>query len=203
MISVIVWFGNNKLTFQRVNKKYRTFSGPEDLLFVELPSIPYVQNFFQDFTFTCEKLKQFVKKYFAKKIVKENVLCVVPCDTTANEKKIIYESFESTFAKNITIVTYNGLLVDSIESRMCISASQRSVTISYFINATEIDKVHLNIATVSKEEIIFSIRQIESKFQLQGTPIFYFNLPPNLKIGTEITDGGLIANIRNILTNKN
>ncbi len=47
MISVIVWFGNNKLTFQRVNKKYRTFSEPEDLLFVELPSIPYVQNFFQ------------------------------------------------------------------------------------------------------------------------------------------------------------
>lgn len=202
MVDVIVWFGNNKLTFQKVNKKYRTFTEPVDLLFVELPSIPFVQNFFQDFSFTCDKLRQFVKSYFSKKLVKENVLCVVPSDTTVNEKRIIVEAFESIFAKNITIVTYNRLLVDSTDSRICISASQRAVTISYFINETEIDKIHISIATVTKEEIDFSIRQLENKYQLDNYPIYSFNLASHLQTGREITDGGLIANLRNVISNK-
>jgi hypothetical protein len=202
MVDVIVWFGNNKLTFQKVNKKYRTFTEPVDLLFVELPSIPFVQNFFQDFSFTCDKLRQFVKSYFSKKLVKENVLCVVPSDTTVNEKRIIIEAFESTFAKNITVITYNRLLVDSTDSRICISASQRAVTISYFINETEIDKIHISIATVTKEEIDFSIRQLENKYQLDNYPIYSFNLASHLQTGREITDGGLIANLRNVISNK-
>ncbi len=200
MMNVIVWFGNNRLTFQKVNKKYRTLSDSEDLLFVDLPSVPFVQNFFQNFDFTCTKLREFVKGYFSKKMVKENVLCIVPCDTTSVEMKVIMESFESTFAKRIKIITINELMVDSVESRICISASQRAVTISYFINRVEIDRIYHNITTVTKEDIEASVKSIEKKYQLVGIPVYSYDLAPSMKTGREFTDGGLTSNIRNVIT---
>ena len=204
MEQYILWAENDKLSIQTYNKKSDEFSCSTDIIFETSEPIPFVQNYFLGFDNLCAKLTEYFENNRISKFVKPNAVFIVQDDCTQVERQCLKEAMQTTcYIKKISFINLSNLIINPDENAFTITSSKRAVSVNYIQNINSLAVQHFDITKTTKDIIKSYIENIELKYNVSNVPVYNYNCPENLQIGTTLSDEKVKDHLNSFLNNKN